>query len=87
MGSAMMGLLGASRSQVILRRNAAAAGLVFPVWRRAPDGLRAWTQVVERGYEDLGRGQRVRSRSDWTVEEDRWRRTISVAPSRGPNGK
>ena len=23
----------------------------------------------------------------WTVEEDRWRRTISVAPSRKPKGK
>ena len=50
MGSAMMGLLEASRSQVILRRNAADAELVSPVWRRAPDGLLAWTQVVERGY-------------------------------------
>jgi len=24
---------------------------------------------------------------DWTVEEDRWRRTISVASSREPKGK
>src|SRR5438445_12800558 len=36
--------------------------ITIPVWRLAPDGLLAWAQVVERGYEGLGRGQRVRSR-------------------------
>jgi hypothetical protein len=25
--------------------------LVFPVGRLAPDGLAAWAQVIERGYE------------------------------------
>jgi hypothetical protein len=29
----------------------AAGKLVFPVRRLAPDGLEAWKQVVERGYE------------------------------------
>ena len=27
--------------------------LVFPVRRLAPDGLEAWAQVIERGYEGL----------------------------------
>jgi len=27
--------------------------LVFPVRRLAPDGLEAWRQVIERGYEGL----------------------------------
>jgi len=40
--------LGRLGRQVILRRNAAAAaGLVFSVWHLAPDGLLAWTQVVD----------------------------------------
>ncbi len=30
---------------------AAGSKLVFPVRRFAPDGLEAWKQVVERGYE------------------------------------
>jgi ATP-dependent DNA ligase len=29
----------------------AGSELVFPVRRLAPDGLEAWTQVIERGYE------------------------------------
>jgi ATP-dependent DNA ligase len=29
----------------------AGSELVFPVRRLAPDGLEAWTQVTERGYE------------------------------------
>jgi hypothetical protein len=35
------------------RREEVVAGseLVFPVRRLAPDGLEAWKQVVERGYE------------------------------------
>jgi hypothetical protein len=35
------------------RRKDVVAGseLVFPVRRLAPDGLEAWKQVVERGYE------------------------------------
>ena len=73
---------------------------MFPVRRLAPDGLEAWAQVVERGYEGLvakdsastyegGRTIRwlkVKQRG-WTVEEDRWRRRISAAPSRGPKAK
>jgi ATP-dependent DNA ligase len=31
----------------------AASNLVFPVRRLAPDGLEAWSQVVERGYEGI----------------------------------
>jgi ATP-dependent DNA ligase len=67
---------------------------VFPVRRLAPDGLEAWKQVVERGYEgyvakdeasvyEAGATRRwlkVKQKG-WTVEEDRWRRQISVAPS------
>jgi len=68
---------------------------VYPARRLAEDGLKAWAQVVERGYEGLvakdeassyesGRTTRWLKvkQKDWTVEEDRWRRTISVAPPR-----
>ena len=78
----------------------AGSDLVFPVRRLAPDGLDAWAQVIERGYEGLvakdeasthesGRTTRwlkVKQKG-WTVEEDRWQRTISVTTSRGPKGK
>jgi len=63
--------------------------LVFPVRRLAPDGLEAWAQVVERGYEGLVaknaaspyQGGATRhwlkvKQKNWTVEEDRWRRRI-----------
>jgi ATP-dependent DNA ligase len=66
--------------------------LVFPVRRLAPDGVAAWAQVIERGYEGLvakdaasayrpGRraGGSVKQKN-WTVAEDGWRRRISVAP-------
>jgi ATP-dependent DNA ligase len=70
---------------------------VFPVRRLAPDGLVACEQVIERGYEGLvakdeasayeggptKRWLKVKQKG-WTVEEDRWRRRISVAPS--PSG-
>ena len=70
----------------------AGAGFIYPVRRLAPDGLDAWAEVVERGYEGLvakdeasayesGRTTRwlkVKQKG-WTVDEDRWRRTISVA--------
>ena len=62
--------------------------------RLAADGLEASERVVERGYEGLvakdeastyesGRTMRwlKMKQKDWTVEEDRWRRKISVAPS------
>jgi hypothetical protein len=66
---------------------------VFPVRRLAPDGLLAWTQVVERGYEGYvakdeasayeggptKRWLKVKQKG-WTVEEDRWQRRMSVAP-------
>ena len=40
--------------------------------RLAPDGLEAWKQLIERGYEGLvakGRGERVRSRTDEAAAE------------------
>jgi bifunctional non-homologous end joining protein LigD len=69
----------------------AGSDLVFPVRRLASDGLEAWAQVVERGYEGLvakdeaspyvagptRRWLKVKQRG-WTVEEDRWHRRISV---------
>jgi bifunctional non-homologous end joining protein LigD len=67
--------------------------LVFPVRRLAPDGLKAWSQVIERGYEgyvvkdeaSMYEGGPTRrwlkvKQKGWTVEEDRWQRRISVAP-------
>jgi bifunctional non-homologous end joining protein LigD len=68
----------------------AGSALVFPVRRLAPDGLAAWQQVVERGYEgyvakddtsayEAGptkRWLKVKQK-DWTVGDDRWTRRIS----------
>ena len=75
----------------------AGAGFIYPVRRLAADGLDAWAEVAERAYEGLvakdeasayegGRTMRWLKvkQKDWTIEEDRWRRRISVAPSRGP---
>jgi len=73
----------------------AGSELVFPVRRLAPDGLAAWQQVVERGYEGYvakdeasayeggttRRWMKVKQK-DWTVGEDRWRRRISSERSR-----
>jgi bifunctional non-homologous end joining protein LigD len=67
--------------------------LVFPVRRLAHDGLEAWRQVVEGGYEGYvakdeaspyeggptRRWLKVKQK-DWTVTEDGWRRWISEAP-------
>jgi ATP-dependent DNA ligase len=63
--------------------------LVFPVRRLAPDGLEAWKQVIERGYEgyvakdEASAYERGPTRlwlkvkqKGWTVEEDRWQRRI-----------
>jgi ATP-dependent DNA ligase len=79
----------------------AGSELVFPVGRPAADGLEAWAQVTESGYEgyvakDEGsmyeggatrRWVKVKQKG-WTVEEDRWQRMIGVAPrpSSGPTG-
>jgi bifunctional non-homologous end joining protein LigD len=63
--------------------------LIFPARRLAPNGLEAWAQVVERGYEGLGakdqespyRGGRtlwwlkVRQR-DYRVEERGWSQDV-----------
>ena len=65
---------------------------MFPVRRLAPDGLEAWAQVVERGYEGLvakdeaslyeagptRRWLKVKQKG-WTDAEDRWQRRISTA--------
>jgi ATP-dependent DNA ligase len=61
--------------------------------RLAPDGLEAWKPVVERGSEgnvakdeaSAYKGGPTRAWlkvkvPGWTVEQDRWRRRISVAP-------
>jgi len=62
------------------------------VRRLAPDGLAAWRQVIERGYEGLvakddasayegrptGRWLKVKQK-DSTVAEDGWRRRLGVA--------
>jgi hypothetical protein len=63
------------------------------VRRLAPDGVEAWRQVVERGYEgyvakdeaSVYEGGATRcwlkvKKKDWTVAEDRWQRRISVVP-------
>jgi ATP-dependent DNA ligase len=64
---------------------------VFPVRRLAPDGLEAWKQVVERGYEGYVARHEVSAyeagpTTRWlkvkqkggTVAEDRWQRRIST---------
>ena len=67
----------------------AGSELVFPVPRLAPDGLEAWAQVVERGYEGYV-AQDERSPYEggptrrwlkvkqvgWTVSEDHWKRVL-----------
>jgi ATP-dependent DNA ligase len=65
--------------------------LVFAVRRLAADGLAAWKQVIERGYEgyvakdeaSVYEGGATRrwvkvKQKDWTVAEDRWRWRIST---------
>jgi bifunctional non-homologous end joining protein LigD len=75
----------------------AGANGVYPARRLAEDGLEAWAQVVERGYEGLiakdeasgyvGGPTKVWlkvKQKGWTVEEDRWRRRIIVRPVEVP---
>ena len=71
----------------------AGSELVFPVRRLTTDGLKAWVEVIERGFEgyvakdetsvyEAGptkRWLKVKQKG-WTVEEDRWLRRISAAP-------
>jgi len=73
----------------------AGSELVFPVRRLASDGLVAWQQVMERGYEGYvakdeasayeggatRRWLKVKQKG-WTVEEDRWQRRISTPAKR-----
>jgi ATP-dependent DNA ligase len=65
------------------------SALTFPVRRLAADGLEAWAQVIEPGYEGYvakdeasayeggptRRWLKVKQKG-WTAEEDRWRRRI-----------
>jgi hypothetical protein len=46
----------------------ASSELVFPVRRLAPDGLEAWKQVIERGYEGYV------AKDEGSQYEDGWRR-------------
>jgi bifunctional non-homologous end joining protein LigD len=68
----------------------AGRALVLPVRRLAPDGLAAWQQLIERGYEgyvakddtsayEAGPTKRCLKvkQKDWTVGDDRWTRRIS----------
>jgi ATP-dependent DNA ligase len=74
-----------------LEGTVAGSELVFPVRRLAPDGLAAWQQVIERGYEGYvakdeastyeggttRRWLKVKQK-DWTIGGDQWTRRISV---------
>jgi hypothetical protein len=77
------------RRQLRARLEDVVAGseLVFPVRRLASDGLDAWEQVMQRGYEGLVGGPTRRwlnvKQKGWTVEEDGWQRRISVTPILG----
>jgi hypothetical protein len=51
----------------------AGSELVFPVRRLAADGLAAWAQVVERGYEGYV-AKDEGSQDEGSQYEDSWRR-------------
>jgi ATP-dependent DNA ligase len=69
----------------------AGSELVFPVRRPAGDGVEAWREVVERGYEGLvakdensayesgptRRWLKIKQKG-WTDPADRWRRQLSI---------
>jgi hypothetical protein len=65
----------------------AGSELMFPVRRLAADGVEAWQQVVERGYEGYrqGRSEPVRGGADAAVVEgeteglDRPGRSVAAA--------
>jgi bifunctional non-homologous end joining protein LigD len=72
----------------------AGSELLFAVRRLAADGVKAWQQVLERGYEGYVAKDEARTyaagptrrwlkvkQKDWTVEDDRWRRRIRMTPS------
>ena len=65
--------------------------LLLAVRRLGPDGLKAWAQVIERGYEGyVAKGEattyepgptrrRLKVKvPGWTLAEDRWQRRISA---------
>jgi bifunctional non-homologous end joining protein LigD len=80
-----------AQRRVRLEGVGAGSELVFPVRRLAPDGLLAWKQVVERGYEgyvakddtsayEAGptkRWLKVKQKG-WTIDGDQWTRRMSV---------
>jgi ATP-dependent DNA ligase len=52
--------------------------LVFPVRRLAADGLEAWKQVIEHGYEGyVAKDKRVRERADEAMVESEARRSTN----------
>lgn len=70
----------------------AGSELVFPVRRLAADGLAAWQQVLERGYEGYVAKDEASAYEGgatrwwlkvkvpgWTIGDERWTRRISVA--------
>jgi len=85
-------LVADTHGRVRLEGVVAGSELVFPVRRLAPDGLAAWQQVVECGYEGYvakdeastyeggatRRWLKVKQK-DWTIGDDRWTRRISTA--------
>ena len=73
----------------------AGSELVFPVRRLARDGLAAWQQVVERGFEGYVAKDEVSTyeggatrrwlkvnQKSWTIGDERWTRRISVVERR-----
>jgi bifunctional non-homologous end joining protein LigD len=73
----------------------AGSELIFPVRRLVADGLEAWKQLIERGYEgyvakderSVYEGGATRrwlkvKQKNWTLEEDRWQRRILVEDRR-----
>ena len=83
-----------AQRRVRLEGVVAGSELVFPVRRLAPDGLAAWQQVVEHGYEGyVAKDERSAyeggatrrwlkvKQKDWTIGDDQWTRRISVKPN------
>jgi len=75
-----------------LERIVVGSDLILPVHRLASDGIKAWKQVIARGYEGYvakdgaspyaaeptRRWLKVKQKG-WTLAEDRWQRRISTA--------
>jgi ATP-dependent DNA ligase len=74
----------------------AGSELIFPVRRLAANGIEAWQQVLERGYEGyvakdeastyVGGGTKAWVKvkvPGWTDAEDRWRRRVLISGNSG----